>query len=220
MQNADADAPEVLKVKCGLNLLRCMVETKEALEFFAFCDSDNFKVTMPIHGISGLPLSVGSNSVLCFILRYVIDIINTAPGGSLDPDLFHRASLLIPLIFNALRQQGWQLTSESIQWMHLWKGLIQICEWAGNTTNYQKSGVPELAELILGIIESCLGSIHDTCSAPEEIERLHAVMIAQTKTINLLVETISSVQSVVPNLVIEMSSFTLCIKEIETGDKL
>lgn len=198
-QLSKAEAAEVLQIKCCLNLLRCLVEAKEAMEFLAFCDIDDFTLRTAPSGVSGFPHTIPFRSILCVILDYITDILNTTPANSLDPDLFYRAAVLVPLIFNCLKLRGWQVSSQSIKWVPLWKGLIQVCQWAGNKSNFQRPGVPELAELILGIFESCLGSSQDICSAPEESEHLQAVIMAHMNTFDALLEAAASVPSGIRN---------------------
>lgn len=188
-----AEAKEILQTKCCLNLLRCLVESRDAVEFLAFCDVDDFTFKNAPRGVSGFSHTIPFRSVLCVILDNTADILSINPAGSIDPDLFYRAVVLIPIIFNRLKLQGWQLSAQSIGWLHFWKGLIQVCEWAGSKTNYQRPGVAELAELVLGTLESCLGSSQDICSAPEVSECLHAVVMAHMGILEALLESSTSV---------------------------
>eukprot|EP00250_Pteridium_aquilinum_P031195 c43223_g1_i1 orf=463-2508(+) len=186
---AKAEAKEILQAKCCLNLLRCLVESKEGVEFLAFCDVSDFTIrNAPRGGMSGFPLAIPSKSIVCVILDNTADILCVHPASSVDPDLFNRAVVLIPIIFNCLKLRGWQLSAESIGWLRLWNGLLQVCNWAGSKDNFQRPGVAELAELVLGILESCLGSSHDICSAPKVSECLQAVVMANMGTLESLLE--------------------------------
>lgn len=189
---SNGETKEILQAKCCLNVLRCLVESREALEFLAFSDMHEFTFKNAPRGISGIPHAIPSRSIVCTILDNVISLLHAKPSSFMDPDLFHRAVVLVPIIFNCLKLRGWQLSEHSIQWLRLWNGLMQVGQWSGSKSNSQRAGATQLAELVLGVLESCLGSIQDLCSAPEIIEGLHAVVMAHMGNLEAFIETATS----------------------------
>eukprot|EP00249_Psilotum_nudum_P006372 c19682_g1_i1 orf=416-2518(+) len=183
------------QAKLCLILLRIFFETNVATEFLAYCDVTDLTMSPPpISGITGIPYVIPFKSVSCMIIDLVAVVLNlNSDHLKLDPDLFYRAALLIPLIFNHLKQRGWQLSSSSIIWINLWKGLMHICKWTGDKSAFQRPGVPELAELTVGIIDSCLSYSQDICPLLEESENLHAMVMANIVPLEQLVATAASI---------------------------
>ncbi|KAI5058484.1 hypothetical protein GOP47_0026654 [Adiantum capillus-veneris] len=191
-QLSNAETKEILQAKCCLNVLRCLVESREALEFLAFSDVEEFTLKNAPREIAGIPHAIPSRSILCVILDNIIDILHAKPNSFMDPDLLLRGVVLIPIVFNGLKLRGWQLLEQSIGWLRLWNGLIQVGQSIVSENCLQRPGATELVVLIVGVMEFCLGSSQDLCSAPEVSEALHAVVMAHMATLEALVETTTS----------------------------
>ncbi|KAH7288842.1 hypothetical protein KP509_31G046400 [Ceratopteris richardii] len=191
-QLSTAEAKEILQAKCCLNILRCILESREALEFLALSNSEDYSFKDMSKGISGIPQIIPSSSVLCVILDNALSILHVEPNSFMDPDLFNRAVMLVPIIFNSLKLRGWQLSEHRTRWLRLWNGLMKICVWAENKNNSHRPGAIDLIEIVLGVLESCLGGSQDLFSVPEVSEQLHAVMMCHMGTLESLMERATS----------------------------
>ncbi|CAM6104686.1 unnamed protein product [Calypogeia fissa] len=187
-------APGVLRGKLCLTVLRCIAEDHVSAEFLSRADAESFTLNqVPVSSLAGIPSVVPFRSLSCVIVDLGTSVLVQRPDGAVtDPDLCHRAALLIPIVLNHLRSRGWQLLPTSINWLGMWQGLAETCTRCAPETAFQRPGVPELAELTLGIIESCLGNSQDLCASPDETDRLHAMVMAHMSGFEQLVRTASS----------------------------
>ncbi|BBN17037.1 hypothetical protein MPTK1_7g11460 [Marchantia polymorpha subsp. ruderalis] len=184
----------VMRGKLCLTILRCMVENHVSADFLSRADADSFSLNqMPAIGVVGIPCVLQFRSLSCVIVDLATSVLQMKPDvPHMDSDVFHRAALLIPIVLNHLRSRGWQLLSTSINWLGLWQALAGTCTWCATETMFQKPGVPELAELTLGILESCIGNSQELCGAPDETDRLHAMVLANSTGLEQLAQTAST----------------------------
>lgn len=184
----------VLRGKLCLTVLRCIAEDHVSADFLARADAESFTLNqVPVSSLAGIPCVVQFRSLSCVIIDLGIGVLGLRPDGALiDPDLSHRAAILIPIVLNHLRSRGWQWLPTSINWLGMWQALADTCAWCAPDKEFQRPGVPELAELTLGIIESCLGNSQDLCNAPDETDRLHAMVMAHVAGFEQLVRTASA----------------------------
>ncbi|KAL2612732.1 hypothetical protein R1flu_024424 [Riccia fluitans] len=183
-------AAGAMRGKLCLIILRCMVENHVSSDFLARTDAENFSLNqVPANGVVGIPYVLQFKSLSCVIVNMGISVLQLKPESShLDADLFQRAAILIPIVLNHLRSRGWQLLPASIDWLGLWQALAGTCTWCGTETMFQRTGFPDLAELCLNILESCLGNSHELCGAPDETDRLHAMVLAHSAGLEQLVQ--------------------------------
>jgi hypothetical protein len=140
--------------------------------------------------LTGIPVVIQFKSVTSLIVELGVNVLALKPvAPHLDPDLFYRAAILVPIVFNSLKVRGFQLSSSSMNFFALWDALLKTCEWCGDEKAFQRPGVPELAGLTLGIIEMSLGSNSEIWAAPDETERLHAMVMAHIMSLEHLVQT-------------------------------
>lgn len=142
------------------------------------------------NGLTGIPVVIQFKSVTSLIVELGVNVLALKPvAPHLDPDLFYRAAILVPIVFNSLKVRGFQLSSSSMNFFALWDALLKTCEWCGDEKAFQRPGVPELAGLTLGIIEMSLGNNPEIWAAPDETERLHAMVMAHIMSLEHLVQT-------------------------------
>ncbi|KAH9566134.1 hypothetical protein CY35_04G114200 [Sphagnum magellanicum] len=190
-QLATSGVSGVLRAKLCLTILRCLVEDRVASDFLSQCDSRTFMADqVSSNGLTGIPVVIQFKSVTSLIVELGANVLALKPiAPHLDPDLFYRAAILVPIVFNSLKVRGFQLSSSSMNFFALWDALLKTCEWCGDEKAFQRPGVPELAGLTLGIIEMSLGSNPEIWAAPDETERLHAMVMAHIMSLEHLVQT-------------------------------
>ncbi|KAL3680336.1 hypothetical protein R1sor_023292 [Riccia sorocarpa] len=188
----------VMRGKLCLIILRCLVENHVSADFLSRADAETFSLNqMPANGVLGIPYVLQFKSLSCVIVNMGVSVLELKPEASqpeasyMDADLFQRAAILIPVVFNHLKSRAWQLLPSSVEWLRLWQALAGTCTWCGTETMFEKTGVPELGELCLNILESCLGNSQDLCGAPDETDRLHAMVLAHTSGLEQLVQVAS-----------------------------
>ncbi|CAI5947375.1 unnamed protein product [Closterium sp. NIES-65] len=117
---------------------------------------------------------------------------SSQPAPSMDPDALVRAAVVVSLVLNFARAKGVALSTATVDWFGLWRSLIRICDWCRAESNFQRPGVPEVAEISLGLLEACVGAgadlvggsgIHSGGSSVgaggcDDLEMLHALLLA------------------------------------------
>ncbi|CAI5532136.1 unnamed protein product [Closterium sp. Naga37s-1] len=117
---------------------------------------------------------------------------SSQPPLSMDPDALVRAAVVVSLVLNFARAKGVALSTATVDWLGLWRSLIRICDWCRAESNFQRPGVPEVAEISLGLLEACVGAgadlvggsgIHSGGSSVgaggcDDLEMLHALLLA------------------------------------------
>ncbi|CAI5467650.1 unnamed protein product [Closterium sp. Yama58-4] len=114
------------------------------------------------------------------------------PPPSMDPDALVRAAVVVSLVINFARTKGTALSTATVDWFGLWRSLIRTCDWCRAESNFQRPGVPEVAEISLGLLEACVGAgadlvggsgIHTGGSSVgaggcDDLQMLHALLLA------------------------------------------
>lgn len=128
------------------------------------------------------------------MIELAVNVLATKPAGAshFDTDFMYRAAVLVSIFLNSLKAKGLQLSSTSLNWFALWDSLLKTCEWCSEEKTFQSPGVPELAGLVLGIMEMCLGSSPELWAGPDETERLHAMTMAHMMALERLVRMASA----------------------------
>jgi len=191
-QLATAGVSGVLRAKLCFTIFRCMAEDRVACDFLLRCDSQSYiSSQVPTNGLIGIPSVIQFKSISSLMLELAADVLALKPEGAshLDTDLFYRAAVLVSITLNSLKTKGLQLSSTSLHWFSIWDGLLETCAWCGEEKEFQRPGVPELASLVLGTVEMCLGSNPELWAGPDETERFHAVVMAHMSSLEQLGQT-------------------------------
>eukprot|EP00850_Spirogloea_muscicola_P013301 SM000089S23857 [mRNA] locus=s89:383658:387362:+ [translate_table: standard] len=178
-----------LKGKLSLIILRMFIEDHTANNFISNCDPKTYAAIS-----DELPLSNGaippgpSRNMACFFLDLASQVLAIAPPmdlSHLDADLYTRAAELVCIIL--LKNKPF--SSTSCKWQALWQNLIFTCRWCTPEITFQKPDVPEVAGLIVALMESSLGLGSDLLAATEEVERMHSIVISQMTAFEGLLAT-------------------------------
>lgn len=195
-RNSTSTPGGILQAKLCLVILRCFLEDPVSSDFLLRCDPTTFTLVQSSETNATTPGSDSNRSihrgVTCVILDMVISLLaddELRNSGKADPDLYLRAVTLVAIVVNYVRGKGKLLTSIAVNWKVLWSSLVQVCTWCSDDVTFQRPGVPEVAEAVLGFLEACLGAGQEFFGSPEEVEKFHAMIFSSMPKFEALERT-------------------------------